>query len=271
MTEELPTPKSRREEYLAKAAGMEVEELPTPASREEMYLDAIAQGGGGGGTSDFDELTNRPKYNGTAMTSETDIPVAPTVVQVTGTSQTDVMSQDATTKMVFNGASGNKVQIGNGASATGYAAEVAIGKDAKATSTDAIGIGNGSTSSNANTLAIGKSAEATGVGSIGIGALAKSTGKISIAIGGDGNSSTNARAQYDGSVAIGAGARATAIGEFNIGSASTSYGYNSTKYRLLSGLYDPQSDHDAATKGYVDGLVGDVATALNAINNGTGA
>nr|AIF26683.1 hypothetical protein [uncultured bacterium fosmid pJB83B9] len=30
--------------------------------------------GGGGGTSDFDILTNRPKYNGSAMTHETNIP-----------------------------------------------------------------------------------------------------------------------------------------------------------------------------------------------------
>ena len=30
--------------------------------------------GGGGGTSDFDALTNRPKYNGSTITSETNIP-----------------------------------------------------------------------------------------------------------------------------------------------------------------------------------------------------
>lgn len=29
---------------------------------------------GGGGTSDFDALTNRPKYNGSTITSETNIP-----------------------------------------------------------------------------------------------------------------------------------------------------------------------------------------------------
>ena len=31
-------------------------------------------GGGGGGTSNFDALTNRPKYNGSTITSETNIP-----------------------------------------------------------------------------------------------------------------------------------------------------------------------------------------------------
>ena len=32
---------------------------------------------GGGGTSDFDELTNRPKYNDTTMSSDTNIPKVP--------------------------------------------------------------------------------------------------------------------------------------------------------------------------------------------------
>lgn len=35
-------------------------------------------GGGGGGTSDFDTLTNRPKYNNTTMSSATNIPQVPT-------------------------------------------------------------------------------------------------------------------------------------------------------------------------------------------------
>lgn len=34
----------------------------------------LGKGGGGGGTSDFDALTNRPKYNGSTITSETNIP-----------------------------------------------------------------------------------------------------------------------------------------------------------------------------------------------------
>jgi hypothetical protein len=72
-----------------------------------------------------------------------------------------------------------------------------------------------------------------------------------------------------GSVALGAYSEPTAVGEVNIGSTVTSCGYNTSNYRLLSGLYDPQGDHDAATKGYVDGLVGNVASALNTINNGS--
>ena len=76
MADNLPEPKSRKESYLAKAAGMDVTIPEAPESRTEQYLAAIAEGGGGGGgTSDFNELTNRPKYNGTAMTGDTNIPL----------------------------------------------------------------------------------------------------------------------------------------------------------------------------------------------------
>ena len=221
MAENLPEPKSRKESYLAKAAGMDVTVPEAPESREEQYLAAIAEGGGGGGgTSNFNDLTNRPKYNGSAMTGDTNIPLAPTVVQTTGTSQTDVMSQNAVTSMVFaDPATAEKVSI-------------------------------------ATTQYIGSE----GIG-IGVGAMAG--GQRGVAIG------RNASAQYKGAVAIGAGASASTAGEFNISTNSTQYGYNGTSYRLLTGLYDPQTAHDAATKGYVDGLVGNVAAALNAINNGT--
>ena len=41
---------------------------------------AILGLGKGGGTSDFDALTNRPKYNGSTITSETNIPEVKTAV-----------------------------------------------------------------------------------------------------------------------------------------------------------------------------------------------
>ena len=66
-------PFSRKEQYLAKIAGEDVEIPEEPFSREEMYLEAIAEGGGGGGTSNFNQLTNRPKLNGTEMDGDTDI------------------------------------------------------------------------------------------------------------------------------------------------------------------------------------------------------
>lgn len=45
----------------------------TDAEGDHVF-DVMDGTGGGGGTSDFDALSNRPKYNGTAMTHSTDIP-----------------------------------------------------------------------------------------------------------------------------------------------------------------------------------------------------
>lgn len=45
----------------------------TDADGDHIF-DVMDGTGGGGGTSDFDALSNRPKYNGTAMTHSTDIP-----------------------------------------------------------------------------------------------------------------------------------------------------------------------------------------------------
>ena len=131
----------------------------------------------------------------------------PNILQTTGSSTTDVMSQNAVTSMVYaDPSTKEKILIGSNASSSSYRT-VAIGPGSKATSSRCV--------------AIGDSAEA-GV--------------------------TN-------SVAIGPGAKADATGEFNIGCYNLSgIGYNSSNYRLLTGVYDPQSAHDAATKGYVDAI-----------------
>lgn len=130
----------------------------------------------------------------------------PDIVQSTGTSTTDVMSQNAVTSMVFaDPSTKQKVQVGGNSYAIG-------------TLSAALGYG-------AETLA-------TGIGSIAIGHGAKA-----------GN----------GAIAIGRGTHNTTAGtvSFQDTNWGTS-GYGGTGYRLLTGLYDPQSDHDAATKGYVD-------------------
>lgn len=80
MAEELPTEALGAEEhYLAKIAGEDVPLPNEPRGRKEHYLAYIAEnggggGGGGGGTTNFNNLTNRPKYNGTVMSGSTDIP-----------------------------------------------------------------------------------------------------------------------------------------------------------------------------------------------------
>lgn len=165
-----------------------------------------------------------------------------TVVQTTGTSTTDVMSQNAVTSMVYaDPTTKNRVRLGSVAN---------VG------SVETIAIGSGSTSGGANArskgcISIGISSEA-GTSSqqkaIAIGNGCKASNGSATALG----ASALASAQY--SVAIGSWSKATIQGQvdFSTSNSGEPYGYNSTSYRLLTGLYDPQSAHDAATKGYVD-------------------
>ena len=152
------------------------------------------------------------------------VQAGPTVVQTTGTSQADVMSQNAATSMVFADPSIREaVRIGN--TKTVYAGSVGIGRISGSQATGASG---------GSSIAIGSDVSADTRGAVSIGKEASIRGIAS------------------GAIALGACSKATSAGEMNIGSTNTSYGYNSSKYRLLTGLYDPQSAHDAATKGYVD-------------------
>lgn len=158
-----------------------------------------------------------------------------TVVQTTGTSTTNVMSQNATTSMVFaDPATAQKVSIGATQNNGSYA--VAVGYQSQIVS-----------------------------------------GNRGVALG------YRAEASANGAVAIGTGANAANVGEVNIGSSSTAYGYNNSNYRLLSGLYDGQSAHDAATKGQLDSrvigsltsapttsTVGVVGSLLATVESGTG-
>lgn len=103
-------------------------------------------------------------------------------------------------------------------------------------------------------IQIGGSASVLGTDSVAIGygsSTGGSTSQNNVAIG----TSASIDSNRTGTVAIGAssGGNITKNGMVDFGSRFTSYGYNgNSNYRLLTGLYDPQSDHDAATKGYVD-------------------
>lgn len=253
---------------------------------EDQWYEKVAQGGG---TSNFNQLSNRPKYNGTEMTDATNIPevptvndgtltitqngttlgtftandsdnttvnlndttysdfvgtdgtaagtaglvpapattdtdkylksdgswatvaAGPTVVQTTGTSTTDVMSQNAVTSMVFNDPSTKN--------------QVQIGRRSAATGAAAVAIAGTNGSDNTT---------ASGWQSVAMGYMAKASGSVA--------------------VAMGTCAKATMQGQFDIGVSSHPnpvIGYNNSAYRLLTGLYDGQSDHDAATVGQI--------------------
>lgn len=181
----------------------------------------------------------------------------PNVVQTTGTSTTDVMSQNAATKMIFQDPSTKK--------------RVAIGPSAFNENDDSVAIGKGQILSMYPGVAIGGSGvnRADTMGGVTIASQRGRMGNggyyaVLITTSGEatGNSSTAigraVSSSGAGSIALGAYASASTQGEMNIGlsggtaTQQSNYGYNGSAYRLLTGLYDPQSAHDAATKGYVD-------------------
>lgn len=190
----------------------------------------------------------------------------PTVVQTTGTSTTDVMSQNAVTSMVFADPDTQyKIKIGAGTSSSEGNNAIEIGHSASASGLSSVACGYNSGADAPNGVAIGVSASAGSTnGATAIGANARVSGIGGIAISGGWQSSY---ADGTASIRIGGGSNAVSgqgaislgfftplnsdAGKIEIGSTNTSYGYNSSNYRLLTGLYDGQSAHDAATYGQV--------------------
>lgn len=139
------------------------------------------------------------------------------VVQTTGTSQTDVMSQDATTNMIY---ANNKSSVRINAGGLGF----------PQTETDSIQIGNGSTLSRYS-ITIG-----TGV--------VYNTQSYGVAVG---YSANNTGGPY--AVALGAYSSAWERGIVSVGDTSGTHQvlYKNTPYRKIVNVYDGENPHDAAT------------------------
>lgn len=186
------------------------------------------------------------------------VQAGPAVVQTTGTSQTDVMSQDAVSKELF-GMYGTsfyaryRVKLGYQA-ATSTASQLtsmtALGGGATATGSGSIAI---SSSSGAN------AAVASGINSIAVGYNSvTASGADSIAIGGA------TSATYSNSVALGSGAKTGRTNEVSVGRGSASGSGPAT--RVIANVTDPTNAQDAATKNYVDNAVaGAGATVLTPV------
>lgn len=164
----------------------------------------------------------------------------PTVVQTTGTSTTSVMSQDATSSMVF--------------ADPGTNTKIKIGYNTDVPGNNGIVIGTGAYNANncTNNIAIGNSAHASATNTydcVAIGGLSNVQKHSAIAIG------RSAEANGQGAIALGAYSSATRNGEINVGTSWGATGFNSTNYRLISGVHDGQNAHDAATVGQLDGRV----------------
>lgn len=184
--------------------------------------------------------------------------VIPKTVQTTGTSTTDVMSQNAVTSMVFADPS------------TKYQLRIATTGQS---STSGINLGYGNYLSGAGSIVIGERATA--------GTSSSTTNTIVI---GSGNVSNAPQATASDSIALGRGSRTNEQGVFTIGGLSSfTGGYNNSNYRLLTGLYDGQSAHDAVTLGQLDSrvigsltsapttsTVGVVGSLLATVESGTG-
>lgn len=150
-----------------------------------------------------------------------------TVVQTTGDSTTDVMSQKAVTDMIAPQNSDNAIWINN----------------PKGLNTLPATLSNYSVTINPTTSGTGGGG-ANATSAIAINGTASGHSAISIGV--------NSSATQRGSIALGRGASATSVGEMNIGTNDTTAGYNSTNYRLLSGVHYPVNAHDAVNKEYVD-------------------
>lgn len=169
-----------------------------------------------------------------------------TPVQTTGTSQTDVMSQNAVSSMVFaDPGTDTKIKIGSGATLSAQNYNIAIGYNASVNGVGGMSLGYGA-GGRAYGVALGASAKA--------GNTSSQTSAIAIGY--------NAQALGQGAIAIGRGSTASGTGVMNIGASDTSYGYNSSNYRLLSGVYDGQGSHDAVTVGQVNDTIDAINTAL---------
>ena len=228
------TPNNRTEDYLAGIAGDSSKVPSKPWSRKEAYLQQILDNGGGG--------------------------AGVNVVQTVGDSETDVMSQDATSRMAFTSTSDNKLydiihidtsNLGKqvNTSDLDLVGQISIGRETtpRSSATGAISIGNFALSDWLST-ALGFYASSEGSG-VALGSLSKEPSGVS----GD----------THGTVSVGSDVQRTYVAG---GSTHTVQPFT----RRIVNVKDPVNAQDAATKGYVDGLVGDVESALDAINNGTG-
>lgn len=172
------------------------------------------------------------------------------VVQSTGTSTTDVMSQDATTKMVYP-------DFTNNSSAINLRGESGIDVS---TGEGAITIGAASFARGVGSVTIGRTARnyASGPYGVTIGSGAKTDNTLyATALG------SNATVGTNYGVALGSYATTSRVGEVNVGAGTSGEGYNSTNYRVLGGVHDGQLAQDAVTVSQVNATIDAINTALS--------
>lgn len=240
------SPDSREETYLAGIAGQDVELPACPYSRKEAYLAQI-----GDRLDDVDTkiaaLATDFSYKG-SVENYAALPASPAVGDVYTTSDDGKMYVwDGNAWQVLNmagvellqttGTATDKAMSQNAVASMAFAdpatnVKVQLGRHALASGVDAHAIGGGSNSAWAATAA--------SQGALALGTAAKAIGRNSIAF-------PYSRASVKGEVS------------FSVSDSDPGNGYNNSSYRLLSGLYDGQSAHDAATVGQAKGTTFNMA------------
>lgn len=273
--------------------GLSSQEKPTPQTSEKVvdgstfyeadtsklyvfckteWYEKESSGGGGSsvnvvqttGTSTTDVMSQN------AVTEALASAGGPTVVQTTGSSTADVMSQDATTKMIFPDITNKSslIKIGNQSFSNSNASGVFINGQLVSGTSSGIAIGF----STSNPATVGTNGRASNGISIG-GMVGK--GDNSIAIGNnsytysetnDGYSvalGTQTVVNHQNSVALGSYAYTTRNGEVNVGTRTYGKGYNSTNYRVIGGVHDGVDANDAVTVGQINALIDAINSATN--------
>ena len=222
----------------------------------------------------YEDTTNGKLYICTAITAGTDPDPdtytweevgggggGVTPVQTTGTSTSDVMSQNATSSMVFQDPAtnnlfsvGNVAQADSGASNIFWAYPYSSSENPYNNSINIFGQCGGNTAISLGTNAITRIDNQISIGNSPLNNYSSTSG---IAIG------QSAQCLNAYSVAIGKSAKTSRAGEFNIGAGTSGDGYNSTNYRVLGGVHDGQDAHDAVNVDQVNGVIDAINTALS--------
>lgn len=266
--------------------GLSSQEKPTPATSEKVvdgstfyegdtsklyvfckdtWYEKTATGGGGGTT-----------YTAGDGIDITDSTISVDLVQTTGTDTKKVMSQDATTKMIYP-KSLYSISIGDNSITTTSQYYTAICASVGSTTDSGIAIGSGS-----SRASLGSQSRA--YGSVVIGADASNpkgyqnivigrnayanpgvdyTDTYDVAIGANSTIIGNSSTPIKNSVALGAYSKPTRSGEVNIGTGTETLGYNSTSYRVIGGVHDGQLANDAVTVGQINALIDAINTATS--------
>lgn len=227
---EISVDTSTIQEKLTAGANISIDENNEISATDTTYSAFTGTDGTAAGTSGLvpaPATTDAGKFLKADGTWDTAGGSSVTVVQTAGNSQTDVMSQNAVTSMVFaNPSSRTKVKIGANSYTGDYGNPIAIGNSANASGESAVSIGDNS--------------EATNGGSVAIGGGSSSRGQNAVALG-------NGSGAYGGYSIVFPGGETNQQGVVQFALEWSTSAYNNTKYRLLKGLYDGQDLHDAAT------------------------